>query len=117
MATRIVYAIRHNPTGRIYIGSSERVKWRVKEHLHALRKHKSKNPLMQSDFDAYGGDYSFKKLDTIRNQKEGWKEYFWMLYFKTNDSNFGYNYRDMHITKRKFEDMEDFGVSIEYFFE
>lgn len=115
MAIRTVYAIRHNVTGRIYIGSSERVKWRIKEHLDSLKNHKCKNPLMQSDFDMFGADYSFKKLDTIRTTFEGWKEYYWMLYFKSNDSAFGYNYRDKHISQRKFDDMEDLGVPLEYF--
>ena len=111
MRVRTVYAIRHNKTGRIYIGSSERVKWRIKEHLQTLRRHKCKNPLMQSDFDKYGEDYSFKKLDTISNQSENWKEYYWMLYFRTIDEKFGYNYRDSHIKRCKFDDFK----SIEYF--
>ena len=113
MRVRTVYAIRHNVTGRIYIGSSERVKWRIKEHLQALRNHKCKNPLMQFDFDQYGEDYSFKRIDTISNQNEHWKEYYWMLYFRTNDETYGYNYRDSHITQRKFEDFKP----IEYFLE
>ena len=108
---RVVYAIIHNVTGRIYIGSSERVKWRIKEHLNLLRKHKCKNRLMQSDFDTYGEKYSFKKIDSINDLRENWKEYYWMLYFRTIDEKFGYNYRDSHIKRCKFDDFK----SIEYF--
>lgn len=104
MRVRTVYAIKHNVTGRIYIGSSERVKWRIREHLQVLRNHKCKNPLMQKDFDEHGEDYSFKKLDVIRDLKEGWKEYFWMMYFRTTDEEYGYNYRDPHVKRKTIED-------------
>ena len=104
---RVVYAIIHNVTGRIYIGSSERVKWRIKEHLNLLRKHKCKNRLMQSDFDTYGEKYSFKKIDSINDLRENWKEYYWILYFRTNDKKYGYNYMDSHIPKKSIEDMKD----------
>ena len=104
---RVVYAIIHNVTGRIYIGSSERVKWRIKEHLNLLRKHKCKNHLMQSDFDTYGENYSFKKIDSISDLRENWKEYYWILYFRTNDKKYGYNYMDIHIPKKSIEDMKD----------
>lgn len=110
MRTRTVYAIQHNKTGRIYIGSSERVKWRIVEHLQLLRNHKCKNPLMQADFDKFGEDYTFRKLDVITKDTETWKEYYWMLYFQTINEEFGYNYRDTHITRRKFEEFETVNV-------
>ena len=63
--TKIVYAIMHNKTRRIYIGSTERGSHRLKNHLNALRAGKHKNKLMQDDFDKYGEDYSFYQLDFI----------------------------------------------------
>lgn len=91
---RIVYAIVHNKTKRIYIGSSEQVSSRINNHICSLRRGKHPVELMQSDFNEYGEDYSFYQLDTEPTIYEKDREMYWMNFFRTKDPNFGYNYKD-----------------------
>lgn len=91
---RKVYAIQHNQTKRIYIGSSKDVETRYMTHIEALKARKHLSVEMQQDFDAYGNDFSLYVLDTISNRKENKKEYEWMRKYQTNDPEFGYNRKD-----------------------
>lgn len=72
---RQVYAIQHNITKKIYIGSSSNVTDRYWNHIYRLRKGKHQNIDMQRDFDEYGENYSLFILDTISNYSERDKEY------------------------------------------
>lgn len=94
MRERIVYAIRHNKTERIYIGSTERGVWRINDHIRLLRRGKHKNKLMQSDYDEFGEDYSFYRLDLIPTGFQRDRESFWMDVFRTQDPRYGYNQND-----------------------
>ena len=67
---RTIYAIRHNVTGRVYVGSSAAPIKRIRSHLNALRRGKHNNSAMQSDFDLYGDDYSAFYLGEITRFKE-----------------------------------------------
>lgn len=88
---RLVYAIQHNVTGRIYIGSSSDIVRRYNTHMCKLRKGNHSNKLMQYDFSKYGDDYSLFKIDTIENGLERLKEFEWMIKLNTKDDGFGYN--------------------------
>lgn len=50
---RIIYAIQHNVTKRIYVGSSANVENRYWNHMNNLRNHKHNIEDMQSDYDNY----------------------------------------------------------------
>lgn len=91
---RTVYAIQHNATKKIYIGSSADVPARYWNHIYRLRKGKHIVKDMQDDFDIYGEDYSLFILDEIRNFSEKEKEYEWMNKYKTGVRGIGYNYKD-----------------------
>lgn len=91
---RKVYAIRHNVTGRMYIGSSWDVERRYRNHINLLRQGKHTVEDMQKDFDEYGDNYSFSILDVIRNFEDRNKEYEWMQRFNTFVRGVGYNYKD-----------------------
>ena len=91
---REVYAIQHNKTKRIYIGSSGRTEHRLHDHLKLLRRGKHENKLMQDDYNKYGEDYSFYKLDEIPSEFESYREYFWMSVFNTYSEETGYNQRE-----------------------
>ena len=87
------YAIQHNITKRIYIGSSDSIKYRIQTHLSALRHGKHPIELMQKDFNDYGEDYSFYllKADTWwSNPVEKKMQYM----FQTGDPQHGYNYKE-----------------------
>ena len=90
-----VYIIKNADTGRVYVGSSFYPEWRIKVHMNALKKHRHSVLIMQSDFDLYGFD-SFKsvvfgKYDRAEANR---MEVFLMKMFKSQNPEFGYNYKD-----------------------
>ena len=91
---RKVYAIRHNVTNRVYIGSSCHVDKRFNEHLTALRSHRHSVEDMQADFDKYGDDFTLTILDHIATIADKNKEYEWMQKNQSYIRGVGYNYND-----------------------
>lgn len=91
---RKVYAIQHNVTKRIYIGSSCNVTTRYQNHMFALRRGKHVIEDMQEDFDKYGEDYSLFILDECFSSSDKNKEYEWMLKYNSFVRGIGYNYKD-----------------------
>jgi len=98
---RIVYAIQHNVTKRIYVGSSANVENRYWNHMNNLRNHKHNIEDMQSDYDNYGEDYSLYLLDEIKVFSERSKEYEWMEKLNSHIRGSGYNYKDRAMVERK----------------
>lgn len=96
---RKIYAIQHNKTKRMYIGSSKDVQSRYKAHIYKLKAGKHPVEDMQSDYDEYGENYSVFILEEITERSERYKEYEWMLKYNTLERGNGYNYKD-HFTKR-----------------
>lgn len=91
---RKVYCIRHNPTDRVYIGSSSNVDRRFMAHIHALRRGDHIVGDMQEDYNRHGEDYTLTVLDTIEDIGEKDKEYEWMKTYRSNERGRGYNYND-----------------------
>lgn len=108
---RTIYALQHNLTKRIYVGSSSDPARRYESHMWDLRAHRHVNPLMQKDFDEYGEDYSFFVLDKITSYEERFKEYEWMRKLGTYDPEVGYNKRDAKKGLRKELPLKD-GIPI-----
>ena len=98
---RQVYAIQHNVTGRIYIGSSENVTNRYKNHVSALRRGNHVNKELQKDFDSFGENYSLYVLDTIEDWEHRGLEQEWMYKLNTIDFRVGYNGNDPKIRAEK----------------
>lgn len=97
---RKVYAIRHNTTNKVYIGSSCNVDRRFLQHLSALRSHKHPVWDMQKDFNEHGEDYTVTILDTIKDASESEKEYEWMEKYQSFVRDIGYNYQDMKVRQK-----------------
>lgn len=98
---RHVYAIQHNVTKRMYIGSSGNVESRYKDHIHMLRKGEHSVEDMQEDFDLHGEDYSLFILEKITEYDKRSHEYDWMRKYKTHIRGIGYNYKDRVFTSKK----------------
>ena len=85
-----VYGIRHNDSGRIYIGSSKNVRSRLNHHLAALllKKHHSRH--LQKAWDKYGqSTFSVVLLEKGLSEKiliE--KEQFWIDHFNSYKKGF-----------------------------
>ena len=113
---RTIYAIRHNATQRIYIGSSFNYKQRVKNHLYALRAHSHSVEDMQKDFDDYGEDYTISVLEENIDYDNKHKEYEWMKKLQSFVRGKGYNYKDVlnhpRTQPRKFVQLPDKMVSL-----
>lgn len=65
-----VYAVQHNKTKKMYIGTTKDVRKRYEQHITNLRSGIHKSDLMQKEFDEYGEDYSIYILEEIKNAKE-----------------------------------------------
>lgn len=91
---RKIYAIQHNVTKRMYIGSSKDAGQRYESHMHQLRAGKHTIEDLQKDFDEYGEDFSLYILDEIKEHHERIKEYEWMRIYNTTERGVGYNYKD-----------------------
>lgn len=91
---RKVYAIRHNVTGRVYIGSSCRVDRRFQQHISDLRCHRHPVEDMQADFDQYGDDFTLTVLEHVATNADRNREYDWMKKNQSYIRGVGYNYKD-----------------------
>ena len=94
METKQIYALRHEPTKRIYIGSSARPGARYRCHLSLLRNGKHPVGDMQADYDAHGEDYSLYILEEVSAKEHRAKEFAWMEKYQSYIRGNGYNYRD-----------------------
>lgn len=91
---RTIYAIKHNVTKRMYIGSSKDVKTRYQSHIHRLRSGKHPIEDMQEDFSKYGEDFSVYILEEVTINDDRKNEYKWMRKYNTFTRGVGYNYKD-----------------------
>jgi group I intron endonuclease len=82
-----IYKIVNTVTGQCYVGQSQRVKKRLKEHFRLLRGNKHTNPHLQNSYNKYGAESfygaveiecsSLKELDQLENsflQGDAWFE-------------------------------------------
>ena len=92
-----VYMIRHNVTGRMYIGRSKDVPLRIKQHFWKLRAGKHPIEDMQRDFDEFGDNFTVSIIGEENN--DNWHlEIEMMDKYKSTTRGVGYNYKDPHIT-------------------
>lgn len=91
---RKIYAIKHNVTKRIYVGSTKDPKHRFATHLSMLRNGKHIVEDMQKDFDEYGDNFTFFILETVPDYKDRGREYEFMLFLESHIRGKGYNYKD-----------------------
>lgn len=99
---REVYAIQHNVTKRIYIGSSIHPRERYMNHMCRLKQGTHSVEDMQDDFNKYGDDFSFYILDTIHDYDERGKEYRYMDKYHSDIRGIGYNYKDNIKARSKY---------------
>lgn len=100
-----MYLIRHNVTGKVYIGSSKDPDSRYKSHLYALKNGHHIVEDFQRDYNEDSG-LSFEVLEKIASPAESYKEYEAMDLYQSRDRNRGYNYRDAHRYYRKPSEAE-----------
>lgn len=89
-----VYVLLLN-TGKYYVGLSHDPDKRFKLHRSLL--HLGKHPVedMQADYNASADKYlDYFILTTVETESERYREQQWQLALRTNEREFGYNYKD-----------------------
>lgn len=91
-----VYAIQHNETGRVYVGSTENIKARLTQHFQTLKGNRHLSEQMQSDYNKFGDNFSIYILFDGEVEKETLLllERLFMTALKSKDPSFGYNEQD-----------------------
>lgn len=92
---KTIYALQHNATKKIYIGSSVDPATRFRAHMSLLRNGKHSVEDLQADYDKYGADFSLYILDedVPRRECRG-REYEYIHKYQSHIRGKGYNYRD-----------------------
>lgn len=97
--TYYIYAIRHNPTKKLYIGCSQNAS-RIETHLSALKSGRHQNDAMQEDANKYGCDYTVFLLEVIHDKRNYTdhldREAYWIHYYGTDYAKRGYNSHDVY---------------------
>lgn len=106
---RIVYAIRHEPTGKVYVGSTNKLSERLSAHFTALKGGYHSNEAMQKDCTERGFSYSVFVLDLISTFQDRNKEYLWIDALGSRNPTRGYNAGDR--SKKASSFLSD-GVSV-----
>ena len=93
-----IYSLVNVENGKRYIGRTQNPKSRISTHMGLLKTGKHPNPLLNQDS---GQRFEFEILkDGIVDRNEAKRmERFYMLKYKTYDSDFGHNGNDRMLTK------------------
>ena len=103
-----VYAIQHNKTKRVYIGSTRKPRERLKTHFRELKSGIHPQKQMQKDYLEFGNDFTIYLLHEGELNKRDMLEieYLYMTVFKTRNPLYGYNLKE----ETKDHDLSDFPV-------
>ena len=88
---KTIYAMQHNVTKRIYVGSCNNADIRIKKHIHDLLRGCHTNKELQKDFDKYGMEFSFYHLDRVEADNQFEQERKWQNALRSNEKTTGYN--------------------------
>lgn len=88
---KTIYAMQHNVTKRIYVGSCNHADTRIKKHIHDLLRGCHTNKELQKDFDKYGMEFSFYHLDKVEASNQFKEERNWQNALRSNEKATGYN--------------------------
>lgn len=92
----VIYALRCTVNGKVYIGRTQNLERRMREHFLELKKgyrERTGDGLLQKDFNQYGVD-AFEVYvleENVPPSKAQEREYAWMLEYRATDPKFGYN--------------------------
>ena len=98
-----IYAIKHTPSGKLYIGSSYNIRTRLNQHLNSLNNNKHHSRYLQNAWNKYNHiEFHVLVLETVSSRDElSNREQYWMDYFDSYKE--GYNARP---TAENFYGME-----------
>lgn len=89
-----IYKIVNSINNKCYVGSAVNMKHRFSVHKNLLNNNKHYNKHLQSSWNKYGSDvFSFELIEETNLDKLREREEYYILEFKSNDRNLGYNRR------------------------
>ena len=92
---RTIYALRHEATGKLYIGITANVHQRYLKHVNRLKNGTHNAKALQADYDTYEDKrLTMIVLEEVYDFADRDKEYEWMAAFDTFSPDRGYNYAD-----------------------
>lgn len=89
-----VYELKHETTGKAYIGISHNPKRRLNQHLCLLRRGRHPVEDLQTDYNKHGEMFSFRILEEVLSIDKRSREFAWQLKLRTLERHRGYNYKD-----------------------
>ena len=95
-----IFAIQHNKTKRIYIGSTGNLDRIYLNLMNLLRRGVHPVEDMQKDYNEHGEDYSVYTLGTIKSAADKDQEYEWMRTYNSYIRGKGYNYMNRTATRK-----------------
>lgn len=91
-----IYSIRNTTSGKIYIGSSKNVYYRIAKHKHMLIKDKHDNPHLQNSFNIHGADkFEVTLVERCSEEELAEKENHWITHHDSKNREKGYNKSDV----------------------
>ena len=92
-----IYVIENQDNGKRYVGKTERIKFRVYEHMLLLRRGKHRNKDMQEDFNKRKKNFVWYVVQSDIKAGNGCREEIqWMQKLKTFLPEYGYNSKDAY---------------------
>lgn len=88
-----VYELKHEITGKSYVGISHNPRQRLSNHLYGLRHGTHPVEDMQTDYDEYGEHFTFRILEYVPDRSHN-RELAWQIELHTLERHRGYNYKD-----------------------
>lgn len=96
-----VYMIKNRENGKAYIGMTDSVEYRTQHHFRYLRHNRHKIKDFQNDFNKYGEDaFCVRTLGKFSEKEASRMETFYQRLFRTNEREYGYNYKDKKGTSK-----------------
>ena len=87
-----IYIIKNKIDNKIYVGSSLNVDYRKQKHFWMLKKNVHDNQHLQNSFNLYGeSNFEFTIVEECENENLIHRENFYIDYYQSNLSQYGYN--------------------------
>ena len=96
-----LYEIKNKINDKRYIGQSIKVRSRLLHHINLLNKNEHPNKHLQNSWNHHGAEcFTFKVLEYCTIEDLDKKEDYYIAKYKSNNSQFGFNYRVDNKTNR-----------------
>lgn len=92
MKTIGIYIIRCESNSKVYVGSSKCIERRFKDHRYRLKKNVHDNEHLQNAYNLYGANrLQYTILEECSQEQLIERETFWVSYYQSYKSEFGFN--------------------------